>query len=203
MQAKIATWLLKVGAVTLRPSNPFTWSSGIKSPIYCDNRLLISNPHALQDVIQGFLSVIRKRKIKCDAIAGVATAGIPYAAILADRLKKPMLYVRNSAKDHGKKNQVEGSIEKGARVLVIEDLVSTGRSSLNAISVLREAGTKVDYCLAVFTYGFPETKKAFLSARCKLFTLTCLDPLLEIALRQKIIKPEEEKIIRSFVSSRA
>ena len=198
MQNEIASWLLKAGAVSLSPHKPFTWASGIQSPIYCDSRFLLSHPQARNDVIKAFENLIRKKKIKFDAIAGIATAGIPHAAILADHLKKPMLYVRSAPKGHGKGNQVEGSLKKGARVLVIEDLVSTGMSSLNAIKALKKSGARVSYCLAIFSYGFSDAQIGFQVARCKLLTLTSLENLLEVALRQKRITSKEEKNIRLF-----
>lgn len=201
MDKKIARWLLKMGAVTLRPSRPFTWASGIKSPIYCDNRLLLSSYKTRSDVIQAFEKLIRKNKIKFEAVAGIATGGIPYAAILADHLKKPMLYVRGQAKAHGKGNQVEGIFKKGASVLVIEDLVSTGMSSLAAVRALRKAGAKVTHCLAIFSYGFPKAQKAFKSARCQLMTLTGLNPLLAVSREMRQITSDEEKLIRIFRES--
>lgn len=198
MQKKIARWLLEVGAVTLRPSRPFTWASGIKSPIYCDNRLLLSYPKARSDVIEAFEKIIGEKRIKCDAIAGVATAGIPYAAILADHLKKPMLYVRSAAKDHGKGNQIEGCVKKGARVLVIEDLVSTGKSSVAAIQALKDAGARVTHCLAVFSYQFKKAEDAFEEARCRLQTLTDLETLLALAVSRKIISKNDRLLIEKF-----
>ncbi len=201
MNKKIAKWLLKIGAVTLRPSRPFIWASGIKSPIYCDNRLLLSNPKARHDVIQAFEKLIRKNKIRFDVIAGIATGGIPHAAILADHLKKPMLYVRGQAKTHGKGNQVEGVFKKGDSVLVIEDLVSTGMSSLEAVQALRKAGAKVTYCLAIFSYGFPRAQKAFKAARCRLMTLTGLDLLLTVSREMRQITSHEEKLVRIFRES--
>lgn len=197
-EKKIAQWLLKVGAVTLRPAQPFTWASGIKSPIYCDNRLLLSHPQARDDVIKAFESLIRKNKIKFDVIAGIATGGIPHAAILADHLKKPMIYVRSAPKGHGKGNQVEGSFKKGARVLVIEDLVSTGGSSLSAITAIRASGGKVSDCLAVFTYGFPNAQKSFRDAKCHLQTLTNLEALLAVAVDTKKITENQVDLILQF-----
>ena len=188
---KIALLLLQVGAVALSPSKPFTWASGISSPIYCDNRLLLSDPKAREEVIRAFLSLIKKEKIYFDAIAGIATAGIPHASILADRLKKPLLYVRAVAKQHGKGNQIEGKLKKGSRVLVIEDLVSTGGSSLAAVKALKAAGARVTHCLAIFSYGFPESQKAFQVERCSLKTLTNLDSLLagakNMSVRERVL----------------
>ncbi len=198
MEKKIPLWLLKIGAVALSPDRPFTWASGIRSPIYCDNRLLLSHPKALGDVIRGFEKLIRAKKIKFDVIAGIATGGIPHAAILADHLKKPMIYVRSAPKGHGKGNQVEGFFKKGSRILVIEDLVSTGMSSLNAIKAVRASGGKVSDCLAVFTYGFPSAQKAFSKAKCRLQTLTNLDELLPVARRLKKITEDQASLILRF-----
>lgn len=201
LAGKIARLLLKLEAVTLRPSRPYLWTSGIRSPIYCDNRLLLSYPKERDEVIASFLSLIRKEKISFDALAGIATAGIPYAAILADRLKKPMLYVRANPKVHGKANQVEGRFEKGARVLVIEDLVSTGQSSLAAVQALKDAGVEVTNCLAIFSYGFPFALNAFQRMRCRLHTLTGLDPLLDEAIALKTITVEEKSLVLRFVKN--
>ena len=198
MQNKISKWLLKVGAVALRPNDPFTWASGIKSPIYCDNRILLSHPKALRDVIKSFEKTIAAKKIKFDVIAGIATGGIPHAAILADHLKKPMIYVRSAPKGHGKGNQVEGFFKKGSRVLVIEDLVSTGMSSLNAIEAIRNSGGKVSDCLAVFTYGFPEAQKDFSTAKVHLQTLTTLEALLPVAKKLKKITENQVALILRF-----
>lgn len=197
----IAALLLKHGAVALRPSKPFVWASGIRSPIYCDNRILLSYPKTRDLVIDGFIALIRKHGIRFDAIAGIATAGIPLASILADRLRKPLLYVRSAPKAHGKGNQIEGRFEKGSRILVIEDLVSTGKSSLDAIAALKKAGAKVNDCLAIFSYGFPVSQKAFRKARCRLRTLTDLDELLRVAIAMKKINPAALKLIREFSES--
>ncbi len=195
---KISQWLLKIGAVSLRPNQPFTWASGIQSPIYCDNRLLLSHPKALSDVIKGFEALIKSKKIKFDVIAGIATGGIPHAAILASRLKKPMIYVRSAPKGHGKGNQVEGTFKKGSRILVIEDLVSTGMSSLNAIEAIRQSGGKVSDCLAVFTYGFPKSCDAFKNSKCQIHTLTALDNLLPVARKLKKITEDQVSLILRF-----
>lgn len=195
----IAALLLRCGAVALRPAKPFVWASGIRSPIYCDNRLLLSYPKARDLIIRGFVALIRKKKLRFDAIAGIATAGIPHAAILADRLKKPLLYVRSAPKAHGKGNRIEGRLKKGSRILVIEDLVSTGKSSLEAVQALKKAGARVSDCLAIFSYGFPVSQKAFQKAKCRLRTLTGLGELLSVAVRMKKIRPAELKTVTSFL----
>lgn len=196
--AKIAKTLLKIGAVTLRPSKPFIWTSGIRSPVYCDNRLILSHPKARERVIEAFLKLIEGEGLKFDALAGIATAGIPHAAILADRLEKPLLYVRASPKTHGKGNRIEGDFRKGERVLVVEDLVSTGQSSLEAIRALRQAGLKADECVAVFTYGFPFSKNAFRRDRCHLHTLTDLKDLLDAAVEGDKLSPQDRALIEKF-----
>ena len=189
--------------MALRPAKPFVWASGIRSPIYCDNRLLLSYPKARDLIIRGFIALIRKSKIRFDAIAGIATAGIPHAAILAERLKKPLLYVRSAPKSHGKGNQIEGRFNKGDRVLVIEDLISTGKSSLEAIAALEKAGAKVTDCLAIFSYGFPVAQRAFQKASCRLSTLTTLGDLLRTAVALKKISPDELGIVLAFRESKA
>lgn len=198
---KVSKVLLKLDAVVLRPSKPFTWASGIKSPIYCDNRIVLSHPKSRDKVIDAFMKLIKDKKLKFDAVAGIATAGIPHAAILADRLEKPLLYVRASPKTHGKGNRIEGSARKGERVLVVEDLVSTGQSSLEAVKALRQAGLKADDCVAIFTYGFPFAKNAFQRERCGLHTLTDLKMLLDVAEEDERITPEDRALIDRFAKN--
>lgn len=198
MREDIARLMLKVGAVILRPSEPFVWASGIRSPIYCDNRLLLSYPKVRDTVLREFEAVVKKGKIRYEAMAGIATAGLPYASILADHLKKPLLYVRSKPKKHGKGNQIEGRLERGKRVLVIEDLVSTGQSSLAAVKALREAGALVWHCLAIFSYGLASSHRAFEKARCQLYTLTNLETLLTVALKDGWISREEKHLIEKF-----
>jgi orotate phosphoribosyltransferase len=192
---------LKLGAVALRPSKPFVWASGIRSPIYCDNRLLLSHPKSRDRVMEGFLKLVKNGKLKFDAVAGIATAGIPHAAILADRLGLPMLYVRTSPKAHGKGNRIEGEVRKGERVLVVEDLVSTGQSSLEAVRALRQAGLKADDCVAIFTYGFPFAKNAFQRERCRLHTLTDLKTLLDEAEETGRIAPQDRGLVEKFAKN--
>jgi orotate phosphoribosyltransferase len=198
MREEIARLLLKVGAVTLRPGKPFLWASGIQSPIYCDNRLILSDRRARNLVVAEFEKLIRKGKIRYEAIAGIATGGIPYAAILADHLKKPMLYVRSAAKKHGKGKQVEGKLEKGSRILLIEDLVSTGQSSLAAVRAIKQSGAFARHCLAIFSYGLAASQKAFEKANCQLYTLTNLETLLTVALKDGWISREEKGLIQKF-----
>lgn len=194
----ISRLLLQFSAISLRPRKPFTWASGLRSPIYCDNRILLSYPKSRSAIIDGFVRLIRKSKIRFDAIAGIATAGIPHAALVADRLKKPLLYVRSAPKAHGKGNQIEGRFDRGSRILVIEDLVSTGKSSLEAVSALKKAGARVTDCLAIFSYGFPESETAFRRSKCRLRVLTKLDDLLAAAVRLRKIKPGDVALVRRF-----
>lgn len=194
----VATILLKIRAVTLSPREPYTFTSGIKSPIYCDNRLLISYPDLRKKIIDEFISIIQRNHLTFDVVGGTATAGIPHAAWIADRLQKPMIYIRGKSKEHGKKNQIEGKLEKGQTVLVIEDLISTGGSSVGAVEAVREAGGMVHDCCAIFTYEFEKAKKKFTDAECVLYTLTTFSELLTTAVDQKVITPEEEAIAREW-----
>ena len=169
--ASLAQALLEIEAVQLQPEQLFTWASGIQSPIYTDNRVALAFPEVRDQICQGFLHVAAKFS-QVDAVVGVATAGIPHAALLADRLHLPLGYVRASAKQHGRQNRIEGRLQPGQRVLVVEDLISTGGSSLEAVAALREAGIDVLATLAIFTYGFDSAAARFAEANCPLYTLT-------------------------------
>lgn len=194
----IAKILLAIGAVTLSPHQLFTWTSGIKSPIYCDNRLILSSPIARTAVVNAFEAFARSEIAGVEGIAGTATAGIPHAALLADRLGLPMVYVRSSAKSHGKQNQVEGRILNGQRLLVIEDTISTGGSVLNAVDALREMGAIVPQVMSVFTYGFSESEQAMTAADVKLFALTDYPTLVAEAQELGFIKAEEADLLTQF-----
>ena len=176
----IARDLLRIGAVSLQPSDPFTWASGRLSPIYTDNRLTLSHPDVRQRLADGFVTLAR-RAGGADAVSGTATAGIPHATLLADRLDLPLSYVRSQAKAHGKGNQIEGRVTDGQRVLVVEDLVSTGGSVIAAVEALRDAGALVQTVLAVFTYGLDAAADAVSDAGFTLRTLTDFPALLEVA----------------------
>ncbi|WP_110943517.1 orotate phosphoribosyltransferase [Virgibacillus senegalensis] len=178
MKKEIAKDLLHIGAVKISPDQPFTWSSGIKSPIYCDNRLTMSYPEIRKKIAKSFSQMVDELERSPDVIAGCATAGIPHAAWLADLLGLPMVYVRSKPKGHGKGNQIEGKIEKGQRVIVIEDLISTGGSALKAIQALQEAGAEVDAVFAIFTYGISGADKAFTQQGIKLSTISDFDSLV-------------------------
>ena len=168
----IARELLRVQAVKLQPDAPFTWASGWKSPIYCDNRKTLSHPEFRSLIKSAFVTTICQSWGDFDAIAAVATGGIPQGALIADTLGKPLVYVRSAAKDHGLGNRIEGDLQSGARVVVVEDLVSTGGSSLKAVDALRSAGAEVVGMVAAFTYGFPQAEEAFAAANVQLETLT-------------------------------
>lgn len=176
----VARDLLRIGAVTLRPDAPFTWASGRLSPIYTDNRLTLSHPDVRERLADGFVTLAR-RAGGADAVSGTATAGIPHATLLADRLELPLSYVRSQAKAHGKGNQIEGLVTDGQRVLVVEDLVSTGGSVIAAVEALRDAGALVQTVLAVFTYGLDAAADAVSDAGFTLRTLTDFPALLEVA----------------------
>ncbi len=196
LSSAVATKLLQINAVKLSPQNPFTWASGIKSPIYCDNRLILSFPEVRDFVISAFVE--KAQKLDFDIVAGVATAGIPHGALLADRLKKPFIYVREKAKSHGRQNQIEGILTEGAKVLVVEDLISTGGSSLKAVEAVREAGGNVISVLAIFTYGFDKAKTVFYDAKCPFDTLTDYDTLLTQAIENQYIKSDQIETLKAW-----
>lgn len=186
----ISTSLLQIQAVSLRPDEPFTWTSGLKSPIYCDNRITISYPQIRNMIAEGFVQIIRQHYPDTEVIAGIATGGIPHAAWVADKLNLPMVYIRDKAKGHGKQNQVEGVLKPGQKVVLIEDLVSTGGSSLKAALAVREAGGDVQAILAIFSYEFAKAEQAFADSNIPLATLTKYSILIDVALRDGYIKPE-------------
>lgn len=194
----IAEYLLEIKAVVLSPGEPFTWASGMKSPIYCDNRKTLSYPKVRNYIKTSFADTISEEFKKCEVIAGVATAGIPHGVLVADVLNKPFVYVRDKAKGHGLENLIEGKIEKGQRVVVIEDLISTGGSSLKAVNALRGAGGEVLGLGAIFTYGFTKSISAFEETKCKFFTLSDYPTLLDVALKQDYIKPEDKETLLNW-----
>lgn len=187
--ATIAQKLLEVKAIQLSPSKPFTWASGILSPIYCDNRISLSYPD-IRSFIKNSLAEKATQFGDFDVVAGVATAGIPHGALLADVLQKPFIYVRSKPKGHGMQNLIEGEIPNGKKVLVIEDLISTGGSSVKAVNALKETGAEVVGTLAIFTYGFEKAKTVFEEANCPFDTLSNYDVLLEEAVRMNYISSE-------------
>ena len=198
MEKKIASCLLEIKAVFLRPQEPFTWASGIKSPIYCDNRLTLSYPHIRNQVEQGLAANIRKYYPDCEVVAGTSTAGIAHAALVADILGLPMCYVRSSAKDHGRNNQIEGKVEKGQKVVVVEDLISTGGSVIEVVNVLREVGAEVLGIASIFTYGLQKGIDRMQEAQVKNVSLSNYDALVEVAVEQDYIKAEDVKKLQAF-----
>lgn len=182
--AKIAEYLLQIKAVKLQPEDPFTWSSGWKSPIYCDNRKILSYPKIRTFVRQAYVKLIEEVYGKPDIIAGVATGGIAIGALIAQEMGVPFIYVRTSSKGHGLKNQIEGDYQSGASVVVIEDLISTGGSSLKAVAALREGELDVKGVVAIFSYGFEQAINAFEEAKCKLNVLSDYDTMIEVALKR-------------------
>jgi len=183
----IAGYLLDIEAVKLRPKSPFQWASGWLSPIYCDNRLALSFPDIRSYIKNAFVEFIKSNYPEVEAIAGVATAGIPQGALLADALNLPFIYVRSEAKKHGSSNQIEGKTQKGQKIIVIEDLVSTGGSSLKVVEVLREAETNVLALLSIMTYGFEQAQIAFAQANLPFYSLTSYNYILREAIRKDLI----------------
>ncbi|RSK26970.1 orotate phosphoribosyltransferase [Bacillus sp. HMF5848] len=197
MNRLIAEQLLQIGAVTLSPKNPYIWSSGIKSPIYCDNRLTMSYPEVRNLIANALTTLIKEKFSNTSVIAGTATAGIPHAAWVSDRMELPMVYVRSKAKGHGKTNQIEGKINKGDKVVVIEDLISTGGSSLTAVEALRNEDCDVLAVISIFTYGLNKAVNAFNEANIPFYSLCDYDTLLEVAKNQGILTSEQlEKLVQ-------
>lgn len=188
---KIAEYLLQIKAVKLSPQAPFTWASGWKSPIYCDNRKTLSYPEIRTFIRDEFVKLIQEEFGTVDAIAGVATAGIPQGALIAQELNIPFIYVRSSNKSHGLENKIEGVVTSGQSVIVIEDLISTGGSSLAAVTALRDAGCDVKAMLAIFTYGFPVAEENFKKNNCPFFTLSDYNVLIEKALKDGYIQESD------------
>lgn len=198
MKRKIAKDLLSIGAVFFRPDEPFTWASGIKSPVYCDNRLTLTAPAVRCDVENGLAEIIRENYPEVEVLMGTSTAGIAHAAITAHLMGLPMGYVRGSAKDHGRQNQIEGKLEKGQKVVVVEDLISTGGSVLEVVDVLREAGAEVLGIASIFTYGMKKGLVRLADANVKNVSLTEFDVIAEVAAEEGYIKPEDVQRLIAF-----
>ncbi len=198
MKLKIAKDLLKIQAVFLRPDEPFTWASGIKSPIYCDNRLTLSDHQVRLDVENGLARLVKEHYPQAEVLMGTSTAGIAHAAITAHLLELPMGYVRSGAKDHGRKNQIEGKLLPGQKVVVIEDLISTGGSVLEVVDVLREAGAEVLGIASIFTYGMKKSVDRLAQANVKNVSLTDLDTVAQAAAAEGYIKPEDQARLLAF-----
>ena len=198
MKTKIAKDLLQIKAVFLRPDEPFTWASGIKSPIYCDNRLTLSDHQVRLDVENGLAELVKTHYPEAEALMGTSTAGIAHAAITAHLLELPMGYVRSGATDHGRKNQIEGKLEKGQKVVVIEDLISTGGSVLDVVEVLREAGAEVLGIASIFTYGMKKSVDRLAAAQLQKVSLTDLDTVAQVAADEGYIRKEDQARLIAF-----
>ena len=198
MKKKIAKDLLKIHAVFLRPNDPFTWASGIKSPIYCDNRLTLSAPEVRDDVENGLKQLIEENNPDVEMLMGTSTAGIAHAAITAHLMNLPMGYVRSGSKDHGRQNQIEGKLEKGAKVVVVEDLISTGGSVLEVVQVLREAGAEVLGIVSIFTYGMKKGLERLADANVKNVSLSNLDVLVDVAAKEGYIEEADKERLLKF-----
>lgn len=191
MEKLIAKDLLKIKAVFFSPQKPFTWASGIKSPVYCDNRLTLSDPQVRNDVENGLATLIKEHYPEAEVLMGTSTAGIAHAAITAHLMDMPMGYVRSGAKDHGRQNQIEGRLEKGQKVVVVEDLISTGGSVLEVVDVLREAGAEVLGVVSIFTYGMKKGLERLAAADVKNVSLTNFDVIAEVAAEEGYIEKED------------
>ena len=195
---RIAEDLLSIRAVFFRPDEPFTWASGIKSPVYCDNRLILTAPDVRTEVETALMQTIRREYPDAEVLMGTSTAGIAHAAITAQMMGLPMGYVRSSSKDHGRQNQIEGRLEKGQKVVVVEDLISTGGSVLEVVNVLREAGAEVLGIVSIFTYGMKKGLERLGAANVKNVSLTNFDVIAQVAAEQKYIKPEDVARLLQF-----
>ena len=194
----IAKDLLKIKAVFFRPDEPFTWASGIKSPVYCDNRLTLTSVEVRNDVENALADAVKKYYPEAEVLMGTSTAGIAHAAITGHILGMPMGYVRSGAKDHGRQNQIEGKLEAGQKVVVVEDLISTGMSSLAAKDALVKAGADVMGMVAIFSYNFPKARKAFEDANVELTTLSNYDTLIEVAAETGYVKDSEIEVLKEW-----
>ena len=194
----IAKDLLSIRAVFFRPEEPFTWASGIKSPVYCDNRLTLTAPAVRNDVERGLADLIKTHFPTAEVLMGTSTAGIAHAAITAHLLDMPMGYVRSGAKDHGRQNQIEGKLEKGQKVVVVEDLISTGGSVIEVVNVLREAGAEVLGVVSIFTYGMKKGIERLAAANVINYSLTNFDVIAEVAAEEKYIRQEDVKRLIAF-----
>lgn len=198
IQKLIAQDLLKIKAVFFRPDEPFTWASGIKSPVYCDNRLTLTAPEVRNHVENALAETIRREYPDAEVLMGTSTAGIAHAAITAHIMDLPMGYVRSGAKDHGRKNQIEGRLEKGQKVVVVEDLISTGGSVIEVVNILREAGAEVLGVVSIFTYGMSKGLERLAAAEVKNISLTNFDVIAQIAAEENYIRPEDIARLLAF-----
>lgn len=198
---EIAKDLLDIKAVFLSPDQPFTWASGIKSPIYCDNRLTLSYPNVRKAIANGIANIIKNNFPECEIVMGTATAGIPHATLVADILNLPTGYVRGKAKDHGRQNQIEGKWAPGQKVVVVEDLISTGGSSIECVKALEENGIEVLAVVSIFTYGMAKAKANFDAANCKAMSLVTFNELLEAAVAYNYIKDQDKAKLLKFMEN--
>ncbi len=198
IQEKTASYLLQSKAIKLEPAKPFTWASGWKSPIYCDNRITLSYPEIRAFIRDEFVNLIKKKYGVPDVIAGVATGAIAQGVLVAEKMGVPFVYVRPAPKSHGRENLIEGELGEDKNVVVVEDLISTGGSSLKAVNALRDAGANVLGMVAIFTYGFPVAVKNFSDSNCILDTLSNYDRMLETALSSGYIKPDELEVLKKW-----
>ncbi|RST96302.1 orotate phosphoribosyltransferase [Vagococcus bubulae] len=198
LMKQIAKELLSIKAVSLSPNEPFTWASGIKSPIYCDNRLTMSYPDVRKQVAKGLANLIKENFPTVEVIAGTATAGIPHAAWVAEELGLPMVYIRGKSKDHGKKNQIEGRIDNGAKMVIIEDLISTGGSVIDAAQAAKREGADVLGVAAIFTYQLPSGFENFKEADIPFYTLTNYDELIEVAIENDYISQDDRLLLQEW-----
>ena len=201
MERQIASSLLSIGAVFLRPEEPFTWASGIKSPIYCDNRLTLSAPRVREQVENGLSLLVQRYYPDCEMLMGTSTAGIAHAAITATILDLPMGYVRGEAKSHGRTNRIEGRLDPGTKVVVIEDLISTAGSAIDVVEALREAGAEVLGIVSIFTYGLKKGIDRLAAAGVKNYSLSDLDALVDVAVEENYITPAQKEQILQFRNS--
>ena len=198
MERQIASSLLSIGAVFLRPEEPFTWASGIKSPIYCDNRLTLSAPRVREQVENGLAQLVRRHYPDCEMLMGTSTAGIAHAAITATILDLPMGYVRGEAKSHGRTNRIEGKMDPGTKVVVVEDLISTGGSAIDVVEALRAEGAEVLGIVSIFTYGMQRGLDRLAAADVENHSLCNLDVLVDVAVEEKYITPAQKDQILAF-----
>ncbi len=194
----VAEKLLQVGAIKLSPTQPFTWASGWKSPIYCDNRKVLSFPFIRDFIKSEMCNVVFEMFPEAEMLAGVATAGIPWGAMAADQLKLPFIYVRPKPKQHGLTNQIEGHFEKGQKVIIIEDLISTGKSSLLVVDVLKAAGAEILGMVSIFSYGFPQAKEAFENAGVPCKSLTNYPTIIRLAIEKGLVTAETEELLMNW-----